>query len=117
MNRLPVAIVLLVVLAGPVSAAPAQADDCHCNDHTLEKLPGFPFKGRVVAVLAGRGTVQVAYGEIPGALPAGTREFKAEPAVLAAVAPGREILARIEQRKGEWWLLDVRLLIPLPSKS
>jgi len=124
MNRLPAAIALFALAAGPAlaanadgaAAAPAKTDDCHCNDKSPEKLRGFAFKGRVVAVLAASGEVRVAFGEIPGALPAGTREFKAEPAVLAALQPGRGILARIEQRNGEWWLFDVRLLIPLPAQ-
>ncbi|HTQ30767.1 MAG TPA: hypothetical protein VMI53_06115 [Opitutaceae bacterium] len=124
MNRLPVA-ALLVLAAGPAWAASdgatavppaARTDDCHCNDKSPEKLRGFAFKGRVVAVLAGRGEARVAFGDIPGALPAGTHDFKADPAVLAALGPGREILARIEQRNGEWWMFDVRLLIPLPAK-
>jgi hypothetical protein len=101
--------------AAPV--APTKTDDCHCDDNPPEKLHGFAFKGRVVAILAERGEVRVTFGEIPGALPAGTREFKAAPEVLTAVQPGREILARIEQRNGEWWLFDVRLLIPLPATS
>lgn len=126
MNRLLVVPALLALAAVPAPAAddsavtpaaPAKTDDCHCDDKSPEKLRGFAFKGRVVAVLAGHGAVRVAYDEIPGALPAGTHDFKAEPAVLAAIGPGREILARIEQRNGEWWLFDVRLLIPLPSKS
>ncbi len=125
MKQLPAAIVLLTLAAGSLRAAndgatatppAARTDDCHCNDKSPEKLRGFAFKGRVVAILAGRGEVRVAFGEIPGALPAGTRDFKADPAVLAAVGPGREILARIEQRHGGWWLFDVRLLIPLPAK-
>jgi len=99
------------------STAPpgAKADDCHCDDKSPEKLRGFPFKGRVIAVQAERGEVRVTSGEIPGALPAGTHDFKADAAVLAALGPGREFLARTEQRKGEWWLFDVRLLVPLPE--
>jgi hypothetical protein len=94
---------------------PSPANDCHCGDEALEKLHGFAFKGRIVAVLTELGELRVSFDEIPGAMPAGTREFKTEPEVLAAVQPGRDILARIEQRNGEWWLFDVRLLIPLPA--
>jgi hypothetical protein len=99
----------------PAATPPPPANDCHCDDDTPDHLHGFAFKGRVVAVEAEPGAVLVASHEIPGALPDGTHEFKAAPEVLAAVQPGREILARIEQRNGEWWLFDVRLLIPLPA--
>jgi len=94
---------------------PAPANDCHCDDDSAEKLHGFAFKGRIVAVLAEQGELRISFGEIAGVLPPGTREFKTAPEVLAAVQPGREILAHIEQRNGEWWLFDVRLLIPLPA--
>lgn len=128
MPRLSAVTTAALALAGSVSFAasdkappapppPAAAfKDCHCDDNPPEKLHGFAFKGRVVAVLIEQGTLRLAFGEIPGALPAGTREFKATPEVLTAVQPGREILARIEQRNGEWWVFNVRLLIPLSSK-
>jgi hypothetical protein len=127
MPRLPAVITAALALAGSVSfaandkAVPAPpspaavSKDCHCDDNPPEKLHGFAFKGRVVAVLIGQGTLRIAFDEIPGALPAGTRDFKATPEVLTAVQPGREILARIEQHNGEWWVFNVRLLIPLSS--
>jgi hypothetical protein len=97
----------------PAAMPPPAVNDCHCDDDTANELHGFAFKGRIVAVQAEQGVVLVTFHEIPGALPAGTREFKAAPEALAAVQPGRDILARIEQRNGEWWLFDVRLLVPL----
>jgi hypothetical protein len=100
----------------PAATTPA-TNDCHCDDDAANGLHGFAFKGRIVAVQADQGVALVAFNDIPGALPAGTREFKAAPQALAAVQPGRDILARIEQRKGEWWLFDVRQLIPLPATS
>ena len=118
----PLAFAAMLTLAACAStptknsaAPPAPVNDCHCDDDSAEKLHGFAFKGRIVAVLAEQGALRIAFGEIAGALPAGTREFKTAPEVLAAVQPGRDILARIEQRNGEWWLFDVRLLIPLPA--
>ncbi len=122
MPRLPAVIAAALALAGGVSFAAsdkampaAVSKDCHCDDNPPEKLHGFAFKGRVVAVLIGQGTLRIAFDEIPGTLPAGTLEFKTTPEVLTAVQPGREILARIEQRNGEWWVFNVRLLIPLSS--
>jgi hypothetical protein len=121
----PLAFFAVLALAACASTPPKDhlaattpaTNDCHCDDDTANELHGFAFKGRIVAVQADQGVVLVAFHEIPGALPAGTREFKAAPQALAAVQPGREILARIEQRNGEWWLFDVRQLIPLPATS
>jgi hypothetical protein len=119
----PLALIAVLALAAcastpsknqPAVTTPA-TNDCHCDDDTANELHGFAFKGRIVAVQADQGVALVAFNEIPGALPAGTLEFKAAPQALAAVQPGRDILARIEQRNGEWWLFDVRQLIPLPK--
>ncbi len=122
-ERCGLAFVALLTLAACASAPPKDigtssppppTDDCHCDDDAAEKLHGFAFKGRILAVLAEQSELRVSFDEIPGAMPAGTHEFKTDPEVIAAVQPGRDILARIEQRNGEWWLFDVRLLIPLP---
>jgi hypothetical protein len=117
----PLAFFAVLTLAACASTPPkdhsAPANDCHCDDDMANELHGFAFKGRIVAVQADQGVVLVAFNDIPGALPAGTREFKAAPQALAAVQPGRDILARIEQRNGEWWLFDVRVLVPLPTAS
>ena len=120
----PLAVIAMLTMAGCVSTPPKDrsaptpataTNDCHCDDDTANKLHGFAFKGRIVAVQADQGVALVAFHDIPGALPAGTREFKAAPQALAAVQPGRDILARIEQRNGEWWLFDMRVLVPLPA--
>jgi hypothetical protein len=122
--KCPLAFVVVLTLAAcastppqdhPAATPPSPANDCHCDDNTPDHLHGFAFKGRIVAVLAEQGEVRVTFDEIPGALPAGTREFKAAPEALAAMQPGRDILARIELHHGEWRLFDVRLLIPLPT--
>jgi hypothetical protein len=117
----PLALIAMLTLAACASTPPKEhpasppANDCHCDDDSSDNLHGFAFKGRIVAVLSEQGEVRVTFGEIPDAMPAGTREFKTAPEVLSAVQPGRDILARIEQRHGEWWLFDVRLLVPLPA--
>jgi hypothetical protein len=120
----PLVVIAVLTLAACASTPPQEqpaprpqsaANDCHCDDDASNELHGFAFKGRIVDVQAKQGVALVAAHEIPGALPAGTHEFKAAPEALAAVQPGCEILARIEQRNGEWWLFDVRLLIPLPA--
>jgi hypothetical protein len=120
----PLAIIAVLTLAACASTTPNSrtasaslppAKDCHCDDDSPGNRHGFAFKGRIVAVLAEQGQLRITFGEIPDAMPAGTREFKTAPEVLAAVQPGRDILGRIELRNGEWWLFDVRLLIPLPA--
>jgi hypothetical protein len=124
MNRL-LALVAVLTLAGCASpppkdhpaATPPPANDCHCDDNPPDNLHSFAFKGRIIAVQADQGLVLVTFDEIPGALPAGTREFKATPEVLSTVQPGRDILARIALHHGEWRLFDVRLLVPLPAAS
>jgi hypothetical protein len=95
----------------PAPTPPSPANDCHCDEDTR----GFAFKGHIVALLPEQDELRVSFGDIPGALPAGTREFKTTSEVVAAVQPDCDILAWIEQRNGKWWLFDVRLLIPLPD--
>jgi hypothetical protein len=121
--KCPLAFIAMLTLAACASPLPKEhaapplspANDCHCDDDSSDKLHGFALKGHIVAVLAEQGEVRITFGEIPNAMPAGSREFKAAPEVLSAVQPGRDILARIELRNGEWWLFDVRLLVPLPT--
>jgi hypothetical protein len=121
--KCPLALVAVLTLAACASTPPKDqpaatatpANDCHCDDNPPDNLHSFAFKGRIVAVLAEQGEVRVAFNEIPGALPAGTHDFRTAPEVLSAVQPGRDILARIELHHGEWWLFDVRLLVPLPA--
>jgi hypothetical protein len=120
--KCPLAFIAMLTLAAcastppkdqPAPTPPSAANDCHCDDNPPDNLHSFAFKGRVVTMLAEQGEVRVAFDEIPGALPAGTHDFRTAPEVLSAVQPGRDILARIELHHGEWWLFDVRLLVPL----
>jgi hypothetical protein len=119
----PMALVAVLTLAACTStppkdhptSTPPTTNDCHCDDNPSDALHGFAFKGRIVAVLAEQGEVRVTCDEIPGVMPAGACEFKAAPEVLSAIQPGRDILARIKLRNGEWWLFDVRVLVPLPA--
>jgi hypothetical protein len=85
--------------------------NCACGARG-EELRGFAIRGRVLAAPAERGTLRVRHGAVPGLFRAGEREFKAGPEVLAAVKTNGDVLARIEQRNGEWWIFDVRLLAP-----
>ena len=101
----------------PEAALLAAANsDCDCAS-TPEQLLGYPFRGAVTAVDAARGELTAQHAELPGIFPAGAHVFRADPALLAALQPGREFLGRIEQRAGAWWLFNVRLLVTPPQKK
>jgi hypothetical protein len=100
---------LLVTL--PDAAVLAAADSsCACSP-SGDQLIGYAMRGRITAVSVERGALRVQYGAVPGVLRAGEREFKAAPDLVRAVQAGREVLGRIEQRGGEWWIFDVRVLL------
>jgi hypothetical protein len=82
--------------------------NCDCAA-TPEQLVGYGFRGAVAALSPDRGTLHIVHDEIPGLLFAGTHEFHADAATLAAVQLGRRLFGRIEQRNGHWWLFDIRL--------
>jgi len=84
--------------------------NCDCAA-TPEQLVGYGLRGAVAALSPDRGTVHVVHDEIPGLLFAGTHEFHADAATLAAVQLGRRLFGRIDQRDGKWWLFDVRLAV------
>lgn len=100
---------LLVTL--PDAAILAAADSsCDCAPHG-EELVGYAMRGHVTAVSPAQGTLRVSYTAVPGIMRAGEKEFKAAANMLTAVKADSEILARIEQRNGEWWIFDVRTLV------
>ncbi len=82
---------------------------CGCGP-TAEQLQGFPIRGTIEAANAGAGTVRARHFELPGIFADGTREFKTDPATLAAAETGRQFLGRVERRDGAWWLFDVRVI-------
>ncbi len=88
---------------------------CDCAP-TAEQLQGYAIRGTIAQTLPDISALRVKHVEVPGVLAAGTREFKVEPAALAAVMPGREFLGRIERRDGAWWLFDLRLIAVEPGK-
>jgi hypothetical protein len=100
---------LLVTL--PDAATLAAADSsCDCAPHG-DELVGYAIRGHVAAVSPEHGVLRVSYAAVPGIMRAGEQKFKAAANVLTAVKPDSEILARIEQRNGEWWIFDVRTLV------
>lgn len=88
----------------------AEADaTCACG-HRPEELRGAGLRGQILAVSSDHGSVRLRHSAIPGLLRAGEREFKIAPETAAALQAPSEILGRIEQRDGAWWLFDVRRL-------
>jgi hypothetical protein len=84
--------------------------NCDCAP-TPDQLVGYPIRGAAAALSPERGTLHLVHDELPGLLFAGTHEFHADAATLAAVTLGRRLFGRIEQRDGQWWLYDVRLAV------
>ncbi|HTZ20125.1 MAG TPA: exo-alpha-sialidase [Opitutaceae bacterium] len=83
--------------------------DCACSAGK-EIVAGYAVKGRVLTVDAEGRRLQVQHGPIPGLMRTGELTVRVAPMVAAAVQPGREFLARLEKRGGEWWIFNVRLL-------
>jgi Cu/Ag efflux protein CusF len=83
-----------------------------CDEDDASAVRGYPVKGRIVQVQADRATLLIQHDEIPGVMRAMTMEFHADPDVLAAAKPGRELLARIERRGQPWWIFGVKWLGP-----
>ena len=84
--------------------------NCDCAP-TPDQLVGYAIRGAAAALSPERGTLHLVHDELPGLLFAGTHEFHADAATLAAVTLGRRLFGRIEQRDGQWWLYDVRLAV------
>jgi len=104
-----------VVTVSEAALLAAANSDCDCAS-TPEQLLGYPFRGAVTAVDTARGELTAQHAELPGIFPAGAHVFRAVPALLAALQPGRDFLGRIEQRAGAWWLFNVRLLVTPPAR-
>ena len=81
-----------------------------CDEDDAQAIRGFPMKGRIVSIVQARAALVVQQEEIPGVMRAMTLELRADPDVLAAAAPGRALLARIERRGKTWWIFGVRWL-------
>ena len=95
----------------PSAAALAEADSaCDCVGRG-EQLVGYPMRAHILSLSNEKNTVRVRHGAIPGIMRAGEHEFKGTPALIGVLKADRDVLARIEQRDGEWWIFDVRMLL------
>ncbi len=99
------------VLTLPSLADFAKTDSlCACGQASAQLRRGFELHGTVISLDAKAGATVVRHDAIPGVMPAMTMRFRTDAATFNALAPGQELLGRMEDREAEWWLFDVRLL-------
>jgi hypothetical protein len=106
-NRAPAA--RLITL--PDAALLAEADVCDC-DPRPEDQRGYALKGRIQIVDPNTSTITIIHDAIPGVMKASTTKFLAAPDLIAAAQTGQRILARTERIGPDWWLFNIRVLIP-----
>jgi len=87
--------------------------NCDCAP-TAEELRGFPIRGTILETDSSR--ARVSHFAVPGIFEQGQREFRLGADVGTTLSPGRQFLGRIEQRDGQWWLFDIRLLATAPAR-
>ena len=96
----------------PEGALFAAEQNCDCGP-TPEESAGFSIRGAIDATLPASGTIRVKHFEVPGIFAESIREFRVDAKTLSVAQPGRQFLARIEKRNGEWWLLNPRFVAPM----
>ncbi len=106
----PTALHTLLITLADLSTLAGRKPCVPCDEDDAQAVRGFPMKGRIVSVSKERASIIVQQDEIPGVMRAMTLELHADPDVLAAATPGRELLARIEHRGKPWWIFGVRWL-------
>ena len=95
----------------PTAAVLAEMDaDCDCLEGRVAAA-GYPLKGRVLVVeRAGVPRVRIWQHGVFGLMREGELVARVAPRTMERLASGQAFFARLEQRGGEWWLFDVRLL-------
>ena len=93
-----------------LSALTGRAPCLPCDEADASAVRGYPIRGRVLGADPDRRQILVQHEEIPGVMRAMTMEFGADPEVVAAALPGRELLGRIERREKTWWIFGVKWL-------
>jgi Uncharacterized protein SCO1/SenC/PrrC, involved in biogenesis of respiratory and photosynthetic systems len=110
MNRRTLRVWLVGALACVLVAGLGGCEKGGAGAKTAETSKGHEITGRVVAVMADRGTLLVDHDEIPGYMPRMTMEFAVGPGDLALAKEGAELRARlVEDGEGQfrlesvWW--------------
>jgi Cu/Ag efflux protein CusF len=75
-----------------------------------------PLRGVITAVHADRASIMVKHEEIPGVMRAMTMLFRVDDATLKSVRKGQTITAMMSRQADEWWLHDVKIVVPAPAK-
>lgn len=99
------------VVVLPKAAALAEMDaDCDCLKGKVV-AHGYAVKGRVLSVEAGpTPRLRIWQHGVFGLIRPGELTVRVESRSAERLRTDQAFLARLEQRAGEWWLLDVRLL-------
>lgn len=88
----------------------ARRNPCNCPDDD-ETAASYALRGVIIALAPERGTVSLRHSAIPGVLDEGVDEFKVDASFFQQGKTGGELLARIEKKGNDWWLLSPRLLV------
>jgi len=116
---------LLALVLIPLARAGEHAESLHCGCaccegkevcccHADEDAPAaaapvrHPLKGVIKDVRREHSALLVKHEEIPGVMKAMTMLLKVDAATLDAAQPGQAITAQLEQRDGDFWLVDVQ---------
>ncbi|HKB90583.1 MAG TPA: copper-binding protein [Opitutaceae bacterium] len=97
-----------------LSVAAINASLRACEDCDLEKTT-FPLHGVVATVNDDRKTITVSHGETKGLLPVGVTQFLVDPQLLPLLKPSQEIIARIDKRNDQLWLVSINIVPPPPA--
>jgi hypothetical protein len=84
-------------------------ENCHCSPTPMQ-LVGYSLLGTVVSLSSDRTSATIESDAVPGVLDAGRHVYAIDPWLGALLQPGRECLAHIIRKDGQWRLLDARLL-------
>jgi len=98
------------LLTLPAAESLRTGQPCPTCPPSGDSLPGHVIKGRIIQIDSTRQVVTVRHEEIPGVMPANTREFQIDPETAVALRADTDVLARIEQRADRWWLFDARVV-------
>ena len=81
-----------------------------------ENVKRHPLRGVITAVYPERASIMVKHEEIPGVMRAMTMLFRVDEATLKSLQKGQTITAMMSRQADEWWLHDVKVVVPAPAK-
>ncbi len=119
MKSLFLALLVAFALLSPTHGADSQNCGCSCCEgkavcccHVEDDSPAtpvrHPLKGVIVDVRPDQSALLVKHEEIPGVMKAMTMLLKVDAATLAQARKNQAITAQLEQRDGDFWLVDLK---------